>query len=141
MGARPWRWGSSRGRASAAAPPPPGRRAGEAARRAVARPVAVGGPGLGPPDLELLTIHGEVAVEGLGGLLRTRAHEEGDEGAPALAQHLDLAQLAVAVELVAQVRLGDLRREAAHPQRGDPLVLGRRELGLLPGPVQVLLGE
>ena len=77
----------------------------------------------------------------LGGLLRTRAHEEGDEGAPALAQHLDLAQLAVAVELVAQVRLGDLRREAAHPQRGDALVLGRRELGLLPGPVQVLLGE
>ena len=39
------------------------------------------------------------------------------------------------------MRLGDLRREAAHPQRGDPLVLGRRELGLLPGPVQVLLGE
>jgi len=48
-----------------------------------------------------------LALPHLGGLLRTRAHEEGDEGAPALAQHLDLAQLAVAVELVAQVRLGD----------------------------------
>ena len=47
----------------------------------------------------------------------------------------------VRVRIVAQVRLGDLRREASHPQRGDPLVLGRRELGLLPGPVQVLLGE
>ena len=55
--------------------------------------------------------------------------------------HLDLANLAVAVELVAQVRLCHLRREAAHPQRGDPLVLGRGELGLLLGLVQVLLRE
>ena len=31
----------------------------------MARCVAVGGPGLGPPDLELLAVHGEVAVEGL----------------------------------------------------------------------------
>ena len=43
---------------------PRGRTAG-AAWLAVARPVAVGGPGLGPPDLELLAVHGEVAVEGL----------------------------------------------------------------------------
>ena len=40
-------------------------RAARAARLAVARRVAVGGPGLGPPDLELLAVHGEVAVEGL----------------------------------------------------------------------------
>jgi hypothetical protein len=31
----------------------------------VARCIAVGGPGLGPPDLELLAVPGEVAVEGL----------------------------------------------------------------------------
>ena len=45
--------------------------------------------------------------------------------------HRHLADLAVAVELVAQVRLRHLRREAAHPERGDTLVLGRGELGLL----------
>ena len=56
-------------------------------------------------------------------------------------EQLHLANLAVAVELVAQVRLGHLRREAAHPERGDTLVLGRGELGLLLGPVQVLLRE
>ena len=45
--------------------------------------------------------------------------------APSFRHHLDLRDLAVRVELVVQVLLGDVRREAAHPQRRHALVLGR----------------
>ena len=82
-------------------------RAAAAARLAVARgAVAVGGLGLCPPELELLVVHGEVAVEGLGGLLRTGAHEEGDEGAAPLGHHLDLLGVGVGAGLRLGLGLG-----------------------------------
>ena len=64
-----------------------------------------------------------------------------DEGAALLGHHRDAPDLAVRVESVAEVRLGDGLVEAADVERGDVRVLGRVEGGQRGRPLHDLGGH
>mmetsp|Transcript_60924 Transcript_60924/g.178716 ORF Transcript_60924/g.178716 Transcript_60924/m.178716 type:complete len:243 (+) Transcript_60924:69-797(+) len=96
---------------------------------------------LAPHHVGPLAADLEVAVELLGRLLGGLALREGHEGAEALRDHLQAADLAVDVELVADLLLLRGGVQPSQVQRRDGLVLRRIQRELLIGTTHDLLRE